>query len=680
MAEVHYQVRVEKDHLRKLASAKPIPAIAELIWNGLDADATRVDIDLERGQISLDAVNVRDNGHGIRHDEVEKLFGKLGGSWKAHGNRSKSKSRILHGKEGKGRFKALAIGRVADWTSIYRDGDGKKYQFKISIIRDNLVDVRVSDPVQIDSNVSTGIHVRITELDHAYRSLEPDQSVQAFSEIFALYLTDYRDASIYVEGQKLDPESLIANRTTWDLPPINDDGVEHAVKLDLIEWKSASERWIFLCGVEGFPFQRMMPTFHTPGHQFSAYLKSDYVREVQEQGLFDLADMNGPLQASYSEAMERIKHFFKDNDAEVSRNEIERWKEEEIYPYAEEPKTSVEVAEQQLFNIVALNVNRQLTDFADLDKRSKAFQLRMLRHAIERGPDELQHILKEVLGLSTKKLSELSKLLEEADLANIITASKLVSDRMKFLTGLEALIYDDETKRHLKERSQLHRMIADNNTWIFGEEFNLTVDDQSLTEVLRKHRKFIGDETIIDAPVKRIDGKTGIVDLMLSKSVPQNRADEREHLIIELKRPTVTIGAEEIMQVEKYAYTVAADERFRHLNTRWTFWAVSNDLDAFAQKKTRQKDKPRGLVSQTDDGMVEVWVKSWSELLADCRGRMRFVQEHLQANVDKEHALKYLRKTYDKYLSNLIGANIEEAEYEEADGQRAGAMEVDERV
>lgn len=673
MAEVHYQVTVEKDHIRKLASAKPIPAIAELVWNGLDADATRVDLELEHGQIALDAVTVRDNGHGIRHDEVEKLFGKLGGSWKAHGNRSKTKSRILHGKEGKGRFKALAIGRVADWISIYRDSHGKKYRFKISIIRDDLVDVRVSDPVPVDVNISTGVEVRITELDRDYRSLEPDQSVQALSEIFALYLTDYSDASIYVETEKLDPASLVAHKTTFDLIPIVSNEKEYPARLDLIEWKSASERWIFLCGAEGFPFQRMTPTFHTPGHQFSAYLKSDYVRELQEQGLIDLADMNAPLQASYNDASDRIKQFFKEHDAEISRNEIERWKEEEVYPYAEEPKTPVEVAEQQLFNIVALNVNRQLSDFSDLDKRSKAFQLRMLRHAIERGPDELQHILKEVLGLSTKKLSELSKLLEEADLANIITASKLVSDRMKFLTGLEALIYDNETKKHLKERSQLHRMIADNNTWIFGEEFNLTVDDQSLTEVLKKHRKLIGDDIIIDAPVKRIDGKTGIVDLMLSKSIPQNRSDEREHLIIELKRPSVTVGAEEIMQVEKYAYTVAADERFRHLKTRWSFWVVSNDLDAFAQVKTRQKDKPRGQVSQTDDGMIEVWVKSWSELLADCRGRMRFVQENLQANVDKEHALKYLRKTYEKYLSNLPDTDVDAEEDSET-----GASEVPE--
>ena len=174
-----------------------------------------------------------------------------------------------------------------------------------------------------------------------------------------------------------------------------------------------------------------------------------------------------------------------------------------------------------MFDIVALNVNKHLKDFAEQSKRTKAFQLRMLRQAIERGPDELQHILSEVLDLPENTQKELSRLLEDADLANVISASKLVADRLKFVYGLETLLFDPESKKLLKERSQLHRMIAENNTWIFGEEFNLTVDDQSLTAVLRKHRKLIGEETVIDQPVKKIDGKVGIVDLMLSRSVPQ---------------------------------------------------------------------------------------------------------------------------------------------------------------
>jgi hypothetical protein len=217
----------------------------------------------------------------------------------------------------------------------------------------------------------------------------------------------------------------------------------------------------------------------------------------------------------------------------------------------------------------------------------------------------------------------------------------------------EAVLFDPESKNLFKERSQLHRMIADNNTWIFGEEFNLTVDDQSLTEVLRKHRKLIGEDTLIDQPVRRIDGKVGIVDLMLSRAVPRNHADEREHLVVELKRPSVKIGAEEITQVQKYAFAVAEDERFRHLTTRWSFWVLSNDLDAFARNQTRQKGKARGQVYQSEDGNIEVWAKTWSEIIAESKSRMKFVQDHLQATVDKESSLRYLKRTYAKYLAGI---------------------------
>jgi hypothetical protein len=223
-------------------------------------------------------------------------------------------------------------------------------------------------------------------------------------------------------------------------------------------------------------------------------------------------------------------------------------------------------------------------------------------------------------------------------------------------------LFDADAKRLLKERSQLHRILAD-NTWVFGEEFSLTVDDQSLTEVLRKHQKLIGKETVIDAPVKRIDGKIGIVDLMLSRAVPQNHADEREHLVVELKRPSVKVGADEITQIEKYAYTVAEDERFRHLQTKWSFWVISNDLDEFARKRTRQKDKPRGLIAETENGGIgiKVWVKTWSEILAEGKARMRFVQDHLQANVETETSLKYLKQTYDKYLMGVAETEGDEA-------------------
>ncbi|MBZ3655815.1 hypothetical protein JT305_23345 [Salmonella enterica subsp. enterica serovar Senftenberg] len=54
---------------------------------------------------------------------------------------------------------------------------------------------------------------------------------------------------------------------------------------------------------------------------------------------------------------------------------------------------------------------------------------------------------------------------------------------------------------------------------VFGESFTLSVNDKSLTEVLRVHLEKQGIDIPVDEKVTRIDGSVGIVDLMLTRSI-----------------------------------------------------------------------------------------------------------------------------------------------------------------
>jgi phosphoglycerate-specific signal transduction histidine kinase len=96
--ETHFKVQVESDHIKKLTTARPIAAVAELIWNAVDADATHVEVEVDADEFAMRSVTVRDNGHGMPHEMVATLFGRLGGSRKVQGSRSKLKSSFLHGK------------------------------------------------------------------------------------------------------------------------------------------------------------------------------------------------------------------------------------------------------------------------------------------------------------------------------------------------------------------------------------------------------------------------------------------------------------------------------------------------------------------------------------------------------------------------------------------------------
>lgn len=193
------------------------------------------------------------------------------------------------------------------------------------------------------------------------------------------------------------------------------------------------------------------------------------------------------------------------------------------------------------------------------------------------------------------------------------------------------------------------------NTWFFGESFTLSVSDKSLTEVLRSHLRTIGIHTPVDEKVTRIDGRVGIVDLMLTKSIGKNYPDEREHIVIELKAPSVNIGQTEIEQVKSYAYAVAEDERFNGLKTKWNFWVISNDLTTYARRELKQTNLPDGAIYQAEE--MTIWIKTWSQLIQENKHRLGFLRDQLNLSYDREDGLQFLKKKYAEYTEGVVFDN-----------------------
>ena len=83
MADHKYPIEVQPDFLQKITGAQPVHALAEFIWNSVDADATIVSVGLQENPMgALSKIIVTDNGTGIKHDDAPELFKNLGGSWK----------------------------------------------------------------------------------------------------------------------------------------------------------------------------------------------------------------------------------------------------------------------------------------------------------------------------------------------------------------------------------------------------------------------------------------------------------------------------------------------------------------------------------------------------------------------------------------------------------------------
>jgi hypothetical protein len=649
-------VQVQQDHLEHLAATgNPIGALAELIWNSLDADATLVEVDLHRNDLGgISWVSVRDNGCGLRHDEALEAFRRLGGSWKKSRSRTVG-GRLLHGKLGRGRFKAFALGRRVVWKTVYEE-KGRAVTFSITGNRNNIRDFEVSDPAAITTG-TPGTLVEISELPERLPSLDSARAPQLLAEEFALYLRQYPDVSIVFDHHRVDPASIEKNKADYSIDQVDIGGGRFVdAHLTIIEWLTLTERALYLCNEDGFTLSRISPGIQAPGYTFTAYLRSSYIRELDDENSLILEDMHPGLRELLKAAKGAMRDHFKRRAAEEAAGLVESWKAQNIYPFSGDAVSPVERTERQVFDVVALSVNSYLPDFESSDVRNKKLAFRLLREAIETSPSSVQSILQDVLDLPEEKIEELARLLRKTSLAAIINSSRLVANRLDFLRGLEILVFDEDTKNTLLERQQLHRIVAE-HTWLFSESFNLTVDDQSLTEVLKRHIDMSGLDLMDDSEVRRSDGSTGIIDLMFARSVPQPKPELREYLIVELKRPTVPIDDKALLQVDSYANAIIDDERFREAPADWIFWAVSNRMTDSVRRKVNQKDRPEGLYYEGNDGHVKIWVKTWGQIIDDCRSRLRLFERQLEYKADRASAVDYLRRTHNKYLPRAIAGS-----------------------
>ena len=114
------------------------------------------------------------------------------------------------------------------------------------------------------------------------------------------------------------------------------------------------------------------------------------------------------------------------------------------------------------------------------------------------------------------------------------------------------------------ETAHLHR-ILEGAAWLFGEQFALHVSDQTLTSLLIRHLEILERPELFDnRPVTDADGGDRRIDFMFGRVLELNQ-NAREHLVVEIKRPSLKVGRKEVGQIEDYARAVASDSRFERV-------------------------------------------------------------------------------------------------------------------
>ncbi|MBE9599938.1 ATP-binding protein [Pedobacter sp. MC2016-24] len=639
---------VEKDHIESLTRANGITAISELIWNALDADSTLINIDYKKNAVSfIDEIIISDNGSGITYENAQEVFGRLGGSEKKIKNSSPN-GRPYHGKEGKGRYKSLALGDLVIFNSRYKSSKGIK-EFTITIDHNDLSKSEIGDPKLIkDNKDKTGFTVTIQNVNQETCHQAIDQKNRKdLEQKFASYWINYPDFVILFNGHKLEFESLIKNSEEKEIT-IQDGSLTYRFTIKILEWNFDIKKKAYLCSVKGVPFRELNLGIRS-SIPISIFIQSNYIEKLHKENRIDLENFDDALQNVFGESKKFARDYVRRRLHQYSGEFITELKSKGIYPYKGEAENVVEVSKRQVFDIVALQIHEYLPTFDDQDDQNKKFTLTLIKEALEQDSTALQRILSEVIELPEEKRIELAEILEDSSLSNIIDTMTEIKNRLNLLNGLEQIIYSPDLNKNIKERKHLHKIIV-NETWIFGDNYTYGVDDVTLKNVLKAYLKdSLQREDFLEI-VEQSENKDlqTIPDVCLWQQYSMGNAG-KENLIIELKKPTVDAGFTEKTQIESYATKVSNDPRFPKEKTKWKFILVTKDIKKEIEPYLQQKNRKYGHVAEGDN--FDVYILPWGHILNEAKLRHEFIKEKLNLNLqDNEEGLEYLQKKYKEYL------------------------------
>jgi len=337
-------VQAQADHIESLFKGSPLSAVEELVWNALDADAREVKVDLITNPLgAVDAIRISDDGSGIDILKADATFGSLGGSWKRNGTTTELAHRRLHGRHGRGRFRAFALGCHVEWRTTVREGEGLvSYRLWGDADKPGVFELD-----SLEQGPAAGTEVYITNVRAACDSLlDAGETVQNLAAKFALYLKSYPDVRIYFNGLPVTP--VIVQQRTSDYVVTLENGAE--AKLEVIEWKrkfTGAGRLVF-AGADGFELHEQPAGVRSGGDvPFTAYLVSPRFAALNEENALIMDELNPEVRMYLDATKKVLKAHFAAYGQEKSAFELE-WEERIDALSKEERKTLLALLKKSL--------------------------------------------------------------------------------------------------------------------------------------------------------------------------------------------------------------------------------------------------------------------------------------------------------------------------------------------
>ena len=597
---------------------EPWQALFELVWNGLDAKASRIDINIEINNMDgLELIHVIDNGDGIDFHNLSDNFDRF--------NESLKKGASLHGSHGRGRLSFHRLCQDASWYTRFGGKDAC-----ISINSANVKDYsgeNLPDSEQLKCIQQYGKGTCVELKNFTENLPEIDDLLHRFSIEFGWYLALNKEREIFFNnGQH--KVSIPAH----DFKEVDLVIEETPFKLTFLRWHdkpSSEQSYYYLLNSAGRTVYKQYSSYNKKSlFWLSAYAQSEWADGFTEQkpDMF-VAENRTTSSRTYKKLLEILNGYSKEIYDDYLRrfvdDEIEKFKDEGAFPTYSHQDPSY--AKWRLENTLALVRQIYISEpalFKKSNKKQRKIIIRLLdKITVSDHNEDLFEVLESVLELEPEKMKLFSEQMQRSKLEHIISTIDVLHRREHAVRMIREIMRNHY--QNVLETPDM-QIVIENNTWLFGPQYETIGAEEddfiSITKKMRNEIKGIDDIEEDDVEdISHIDGVRGQVDLFLAGRIPKTDYDGTKYfhcVVIEIKRPGIALNYKHLSQLDRYASILAKNPEFNGDNTRVDLILVGrkisgSDTSIKARLETCRDKQDPGLVTA---GKIKSYVKTWETI------------------------------------------------------------------
>lgn len=505
-------------------------ALRELIDNAWDAEAKTVRITLPSA-MTEEPIVITDDGNGMKEQELRQEYLNIASPRTSRkGDRTPNLNRLVKGRRGVGKFSGLIL---ANEMEVVTQAHGVQTTILISktVLMAAGKDIeQVPLPVEVTTCPKENRGTTVT-----LRHLNPRLNFPQSDKLREILAYDYgREAGIelYINGAKVARHDIQGETFTkhYTLPNGSKATATYTISEKPVAGRNAG--LILRCG------EKAIGKPHHWGlereEQLTDRLRNRVVGEVKiEAEAIELTAAGGDVIESdkgFEYLTKAIQDDVKASLTEVHTNEVNlakgRWTQLMQRRLESVPEHRREIVQERLEKLISRS-------YQEGEKEERITVLiNLALDALEM--DEYWTVCREVEAAEKSDVFIFANALDKFGLTDLAFIAQQAERRRTYLDSLYKLASDASTTE-----AQMHTALQ-HSLWIFGNEYSVMASNRQLQTIINDFtEKLYKGQDATDRP-----------DLLLAANV------ENRHLLVEFKRPSLTVGRAAELQAVTYADTL----------------------------------------------------------------------------------------------------------------------------